>query len=278
MILDTIRRLYPTLTKSQRQLADFVAHSYREAAFLNASQMAERMDLNEATVIRFAQRLGFSGYPELAEAIQEIVQQELQVAPGGADSQEHPALARLWAELQNAERLFRNLSPELLQQVVEILSGADSIYVLGQGAAYPFALLLRNALHAAGHRAFHLSVDPQELASLLHDARPGDVLVGLSADDGQSDLVAGALQLARRIPVATVAIACDPLSACAQAADHALICPQPERASMPPITSFTVLIDAIAHALGAQDPAMVQQRHELLRDTRADLLLRAGDR
>lgn len=93
MILETIRRVYPELTRSQQLLSDFVAHSYREAAFMTASDLAQRLNLNEATVIRFAQRLGYSGYPELVTALRELVQQELIVAPGDTDVSQDSTLS-----------------------------------------------------------------------------------------------------------------------------------------------------------------------------------------
>lgn len=111
MILETIRRVYPELTRSQQLLSDFVAHSYREAAFMTASDLAQRLNLNEATVIRFAQRLGYSGYPELVTALRELVQQELIVAPGDTDVSQDSDLELLAAELGNARRMVRSLSP-----------------------------------------------------------------------------------------------------------------------------------------------------------------------
>ena len=43
MILEKIRQLYPKLTKSQKRLADFIATSYQEAAFMTASRLARRV-------------------------------------------------------------------------------------------------------------------------------------------------------------------------------------------------------------------------------------------
>ena len=79
MILEKIRQIYPQLTKSQSRLADFIAASYQEAAFMTASRLARRVGVNEATVIRFAQRLDYAGYPDLIQDIQAIVQEELKL-------------------------------------------------------------------------------------------------------------------------------------------------------------------------------------------------------
>ena len=99
MILERIRQHYEELTRSQRRIADFVASSYHEAAFMTASLIAQRMGLNEATVVRFAQRLGYSGYPGMSIEIQDLVQRELGADTEVASPTEGDPISTLVAEV-----------------------------------------------------------------------------------------------------------------------------------------------------------------------------------
>ena len=47
---------YPGLTKSEKQIADFIRKNQEEAAFLSAGEIAYRLNLSEATMVRFARR------------------------------------------------------------------------------------------------------------------------------------------------------------------------------------------------------------------------------
>ena len=58
-----IRTAYDQFSPSYRKVADFLLDDYRTAAFLNASGVAQYLDVDPATVVRFAQRLGYPGYP-----------------------------------------------------------------------------------------------------------------------------------------------------------------------------------------------------------------------
>ncbi len=49
---------------------------------MNGSMLSQRLDVDPATVTRFAQRLGYTGYPELLREIQELVKEELKAAYG----------------------------------------------------------------------------------------------------------------------------------------------------------------------------------------------------
>ena len=60
---------YSQLTKSEKQIADYLRKNQEESAFLSASEVAEHLDLSEAT--RFARSLGFDSYPAMREVLQE---------------------------------------------------------------------------------------------------------------------------------------------------------------------------------------------------------------
>src|SRR5512139_1080614 len=73
--LDDFNRLisehYSQLTKSERAIADFLRQNQDEAAFLSAGEIALRLNLSEATMVRFARTLGFSSYPAMRTVLQE---------------------------------------------------------------------------------------------------------------------------------------------------------------------------------------------------------------
>ena len=60
---DRIRQARLGMSKSFAKLADFLLDSYIESAFMTASELAHTLDLDAATVVRFAQTLGYSGFP-----------------------------------------------------------------------------------------------------------------------------------------------------------------------------------------------------------------------
>src|SRR5574342_1078213 len=62
---------YRDLTKSEKQIADYLRKNQEESAFLSVSELAARLDLSEATLVRFARSLGFDSYPSMRELLQE---------------------------------------------------------------------------------------------------------------------------------------------------------------------------------------------------------------
>jgi DNA-binding MurR/RpiR family transcriptional regulator len=68
---EIISECYRDLTKSEKQIADFLRKNQEEAAFLSAAEVAQRLDLSEATLVRFARSIGFDSYPAMRELLQE---------------------------------------------------------------------------------------------------------------------------------------------------------------------------------------------------------------
>src|SRR5512139_3372986 len=77
MFREQIRKHYDHLSRSYRRVADFILSDYRTAAFMTAAALADAVDVDTTTVVRFAQRLGYPGFPELIEDIQHQVKVEL---------------------------------------------------------------------------------------------------------------------------------------------------------------------------------------------------------
>ncbi len=253
MILEQVRQVYPQLTKSQKLLADYITSHYREAAFMTASQLARSLDLNEATVIRFAQRLGYSGYPDMIEHVRDLVHEEL-LPPTAEDTEAQDPLHRLLAtELDSVQRFVSHLSSSLTQQVVDLITRAERVYIVGQGIAFPLAQLLSYSLRYMGIPASSPQPDPFGLAMAVDEIGSDSLLIGISGW-GEGEEVANALQLANAKGAATVALSCSAISPCALVANLALTCPLSDELPLRSITGLVILMDALIQTLAAQDP------------------------
>src|SRR5512138_2708038 len=78
---DRIRQERSNMSKSFAKLADFLLDSYVEASFMTASELAQALNLDAATVVRFSQRLGYGGYPKLQKEIRQKVKGDLLLRP-----------------------------------------------------------------------------------------------------------------------------------------------------------------------------------------------------
>ena len=77
MYRDKIKAKYETFSFNFRKLADFLLQRELDAAFMTATELAQHMGVDAATVVRFAQTLGYSGFREMIKEVQSVVKAEL---------------------------------------------------------------------------------------------------------------------------------------------------------------------------------------------------------
>src|SRR5690242_15604708 len=68
-MLARLQTLVPNLRDTERKIADYVLAHAEEVIYLSITELADRTDTSEASVIRFAQRLGYAGYAALKIAL-----------------------------------------------------------------------------------------------------------------------------------------------------------------------------------------------------------------
>lgn len=98
-LLNRINSSYAKLSKGQKRLSAYITDNYDKAAFWTAEKLGEEVGVSESTVVRFAIRLGYKGYPEFQKALGELVRTKLNTAQrvgGGlrADAGEPGAVQR----------------------------------------------------------------------------------------------------------------------------------------------------------------------------------------
>ncbi|MBQ1963722.1 MAG: MurR/RpiR family transcriptional regulator, partial [Clostridia bacterium] len=62
-LLRDIRERMPSFSKGQRLIASYILDHYDKAAYLTAAKLGTVVGVSESTVVRFANEMGYEGYP-----------------------------------------------------------------------------------------------------------------------------------------------------------------------------------------------------------------------
>lgn len=243
---DRIREERPDMSKSFAKLADFLLDSYVESAFMTASELAHELDLDAATVVRFAQHLGYKGFPELQREIREHVMNDLLVRPEQAKEADSVpgVVANAMAELSMAlEQTRITLDTDAVAELVEKMGAVRRIVVLAENPAQAAAYNLVHFLEQGGFPIYIARSGVSDLARTVHTATAQDLLLAIEIS-GQAPYIAGALEEARKKGLPTAAILGSASLASARAADVVLAA-----RSHPSLGVGIVTIEAIIYSL-----------------------------
>ena len=142
-LLDTIAENYQQFSKGQKRIAEYIMHSYDDAAFMTAARLGETVGVSESTVVRFAYAIGLDGYPALQEELQELIRHRLtsvQRIRLAASIPQNDILRRvLTDDINNIRATIDMIDNESFRCAIDAVLGARRIYVLGIRSAMSLA-------------------------------------------------------------------------------------------------------------------------------------------
>lgn len=183
-IIKQLSKTNRRLSKGHRKIADFIEAHYDKVVFMTAARLGELAQISESTVVRFAIACGYEGYPQMQKALKEIVRHRLTSAQrlGMAGNLEPDSMPQelLKMDMNNIRATIEDLDVALFQKVVQEISKAKRIYLLGMRSAAPLADFFGYYLH-------YIFEDVRVLSSAVNDTfesiariQPGDVLIAVS--------------------------------------------------------------------------------------------------
>lgn len=177
------------LSRSELAVAEYlVALPIDVLIFKSAEEIASDAGTSDATVIRTARRLGFSGLPELKRVCSRTMAKTIPTSDRleqrfrGTGSELPKVAQQMFATarevLTSTEEQF---DEQMLSVAVSLLEGADTVWCLGMGTAEIEARHCAMALSRAGLRTRWSGASGFTLANDLLDLRASDVVVLFNA-------------------------------------------------------------------------------------------------
>jgi DNA-binding MurR/RpiR family transcriptional regulator len=173
-----------SMSPAELRVSRYFQDNREEVLFASASALAKKAGTSDATVIRTAKALGFSGMEELRRTLAAELRENLSPATRLAGT-----LGEVGDDLQAAfnvtlnihqkaiEDLRRDVTPEQFETAVQFISGARRLLIFGIGPSSAMATYFEIQLGRFGIEALSLTQTGLLLADGLQKLRKGDLLV-----------------------------------------------------------------------------------------------------
>src|SRR5690625_923015 len=136
-LLDLLDPAASRLTPQERRLARRLVERLEQWGYLSSSELARELGVHRSTVVRFAQAVGYRGYPELQEAVREAYHRTVAasnqlVLTGETDGRLGKVQAVFDRELENLQRSYSNLDMAALEETAAKIASARRVLVYGR--------------------------------------------------------------------------------------------------------------------------------------------------
>ena len=188
-----IRSERDQMSAIERRIADFLLENAHLLRDYSSQQLADALNISQSSVVKFCQKLGFKGYPDLKYSVGEAVARsnggEAVRTTRASRSNEQVELAEtLWQAKARAEEETRLIKAQgKIEGVASMIDRAGKVFLIGIGddgiPAQSFAM----KLSLLGILAVYHS-DPVLMTSSIASAAKGDVLLVFSEHGQQPTL------------------------------------------------------------------------------------------
>ncbi len=265
MYREKIREYYDHLSRSYRKVADYIMSNYYEVSFMTAAQLAYAVGVDTTTVVRFSQRLGYNGYPELLNDIRDQVKAEIYAAYEPKElSADDPAGAfkdRAEQEQHNLKQMLIHNPPEHVRRVADMFIAARHVVLVAEGYAATVAVMIAEQLRHRGISAEATANDAVRMTGTLLSLAPDTLVIGISAT-AYGDSVAKALAFARSKGCATLGIVGSLASPVNRMSDQVMYAPTDVAGPLPSVVALAAALSALVQIAARDSQASVERRLE----------------
>jgi len=198
----------------ERKIANYILSYTETLRDLSSQELAKQLDVSQSGIIKFAQKLGFKGFPDLKLAISEEIGRHQILNKDSAlhlhneitsDDSLLVIAEKLLLEKQSALRETMNaLKPEIFHQVAQKMCKAKRIQIAGLGGSALIAKDLTYKLLKIGMPVVS-EIDSHVQLTIAQTLKPGDVLLAISYT-GQKREILLAAEVAKQNGAILVAI------------------------------------------------------------------------
>lgn len=256
-LLRLIQIKFPKLSKGQKLIAEYILTHYDKAAFMTAAKLGSSVNVSESTVVRFANELGFSGYPKLQGALQELIKNKLTSVQRLELSNDYVSdgytlKGVLKADIENIRSTLEKVNYTTFEEVVNKIFEAKRIYIIGLRSSTILAEFLGFYLNIILQNVKIVGVGISDVFEQMINVGEGDLVIGIGFPRYATKTI-DALAFTRDRGASVVAITDSLLSPLASKADYTLIAQSNMASFVDSLVAPLSLINGLIIAVGMRE-------------------------
>lgn len=256
-LMRTIQMKFPRLSKGQKLIAEYILKHYDKAAFMTAAKLGTSVGVSESTVVRFANELGFSGYPKLQKALQELIKTRLTTVQrielsNDYISEETALKGVLKSDMENIRATLEKINHKNFEEVIDSIFKAKKIYIIGLRSSTALAEFLGFYLNLILDNVKVVGYGISDIFEQMINISEDDLLIGIGFPRYSARTIE-ALNFAQSRGTKVVALTDSLLSPLAAKADITLIAQSNMASFVDSLVAPMSVINALIIAVGLRE-------------------------
>ncbi len=245
-----IQESYDDLSKNQKRIADFILNNFDRIPFQSVQEVSEATSLSVASIVRFAQKIGFKGFLELRDQIAKSLQhriknQQIFSLINNKNLKEDTFTSVANHDINNINNTLHSLDRNHFANSINLLLRADKVHTAGLGISYLLAEILSYQLNQVAIKSNCLIHTHTSFMEQVLTLNKKDVIVAFSLPPYSNETI-DAVKFAKSKGIKTIAITNKESSPVTFYSETQLVIQSKNMLFTNSFSSIAVLINAIA--------------------------------
>lgn len=269
-LMRIIQMKFPRLSKGQKLIAEFILKHYDKAAFMTAAKLGTSVSVSESTVVRFANELGFSGYPKLQKELQELIKNKLTTVQrielsNNYITKESALKSVLKSDMENIRATLEKINHNTFDDVVNSIFAAKRIYIIGLRSSTALAEFLGFYLNLILDNVKVIGYGVSDTFEQMITINKDDLLIGIGFPRYAARTIE-TFNFAQSKGTKVVALTDSLLSPLAARADYTLIAQSNMASFVDSLVAPLSVINALIIAVGLREKEKISSTFSELED------------
>lgn len=246
-----IEEHFEQFTNTEKRFVHFLLSNKLKAPFLSAYEIANRIKANSSTLIRFAKKIGFKGYPELQKNLGQLLVKEinyssdLEKAKKFREPKENNIIQiSLNKSYSNMLELLKNVDVQKIKLFSKKICTSRKKIIIGNRGSYSTGHFLYFELKAIIPQVYFLSDYDHSYYDIFGDLNGRDVIIAISTPR-YTKLTIDFAKYAVQKKINVIAITDNPISPLFSLSSICLIAPTQSATFHNSNVAIMALIDAV---------------------------------
>ncbi len=209
-IKSKIQKHYETLPVNQKTIADYCLDNFDQIPFLSVQDASEATSRSVASIVRFAQRIGFKGFQELKEEIGKSLQSQIKnqeifslFDEKKLEQDTLTSVAKL--DIQNINNTLNFIDRKNFDQAIDLIIKADKVFAAGLGVSFLLSEILAYQLTQVAVNARGFTHNQASFMEQILYLSPNDIIIAFSFPPYSKETI-DAVKFAKQKGVKSIAV------------------------------------------------------------------------
>ncbi len=238
------------MSKNHKQLADYIIENFDNVPFLSVQDIANSTSLSVASVVRFAQRIGFKGFLEMREEIADHLQYKIKNKQifsliDSSGLKEDTLIAVAEHDINNINESLNLIDRHSFKKAVDLILKSERVFTSGLGISYLLAQILSYQLNQVAVNASNFTHNYSSFMEQILFLNSKDLIIALSFPPYSKETIE-AVKFARQKKIKILSLTNKDASPISFLSDVSLIIKSDNMLFTNSFAAISVLINAIA--------------------------------